>query len=116
MEKIINKVFASDGVLIGALLGLFLVFPWLSHRIDAGAASLDAGVLSLILITLLSMIIFKTISWLLLRTVWPCLADYAADLMAEDFWTLDARSRLLLFCGAYFLMILGFVATLAAIN
>lgn len=116
MEKIINKVFASDGVLIGSLLCLFLVFPWLSHRIDSGAASLDAGVLSLILITLLSMIIFKTVSWLLLRTVWPCLGDYVMHCMAEDFRSLDARSRLFLFCGAYFLMILGFVATLAAIN
>lgn len=116
MEKNILKNPATEHFLAGTLLILFLGFPWLSRRIDAGAAALDAGALSLILMAILSLVVFKMLSWLIIRTVWPFLEDYTREYLVSDFNRLPPAQRISLFFTLYMLMMLAFVLTMAAIN
>lgn len=101
-----TTIFKPEYLFLLLSLLLFMAFPWLSRSIDAGAAPLDPGVLSITLMALLSFLVFKCLTWLLIRSIWPALAEYAGAHFAADFSLLSRRMKVCLFLGFY-LSLLG---------
>lgn len=110
-----KMILKSEYFMMGCCLLLFLAFPWLTRNVDAGAAPLDAGMLSLPLLAILSFLIFKSVTWLLLRSLWPAFANYAMRTFDKDFQLLSPGLRICVFLSFYLCLLLGMVVSLQAL-
>lgn len=104
-----------EGFLIFFSLAGFLIFPWLSRRLDATAAPVDPGVLSLVLTALLAFLIFKSVTWWVIRIIWPVFAEYSELHFERNFKSLVPLQKVLVYLGFYLALLMGFVWTLGAL-
>lgn len=105
----------NEPLSIVLLLLLFLAFPWLCRHVDATSAPLDPGVLSAVIMAVLSFLLFKAVTWQVIRVIWPVFALYSACDFEYDFRGLLAREKVLIYLGFYLLLLMGFVLTLMAL-
>jgi hypothetical protein len=59
--------------------------------------------------------LFKAITWWLVKTLWPALANYSNYHFANNFQSLSACHKVLIYLGFYLLLLYSFVLTLAAL-
>lgn len=104
-----------EGVLLAGALGIFLVFPWLSRQIDVTSAPIDPGALSAIIMAILAFLVFKAVTWVVIRMIWPVFAEYSEESFETQFLSLSAREKVLIYLGFYLLLLYGFVITLSAV-
>lgn len=105
----------KEQLAIGGSLLLFLVFPWLSRYLDITSAPIDPGALSAVVMAVFALLLFKAITWWLIKTLWPALAAYAELHFANHFQSLSACYKVIIFLSFYLLLLLFFVLTLAAL-
>ncbi len=101
--------------IISISLLVFLIFPWMSRHVDVTSAPVDPGILSIVIIAIVSFLIFKTATWWVIRAVWPILAEYSETDFEANFLGLAPWQKVLIWLGFYLLILFGFVLTLAAL-
>jgi len=101
------------GILVALLL--LLVFPPLIRMIDPSAAPIDPGVLSAILLAVVAILIFNSVTWWIIRAIWPVFAEYSNEHFTRNFKTLTPCQKVVIYLAFFFVFILSFVAALVAI-
>lgn len=93
----------------------FLLFPWFVRRVDMTSAPLDPGVLSVVLMAVLSFLVFNAVTWWIIRVVWPVFAEYSELHFERNFKVLLPWQKVAIYLGFYMLLLMGLVWTLAAL-
>ena len=101
----------------GTLLfvSIFLLFPWLSRLADITSVPLDPGIFSAVFLAISTMMIFKTVTWWLLKTIWPVFADYSGNHFERDFRSLPSLHKVIIYLLFYVLILYGFILVLVAV-
>ena len=115
LNKQFSRIRPSEASLLSLTLLIFVAFPWLVRWIDAGAAPVDPGALSMILMALLAFLTFKAATWWLIRIIWPVFAEYSSQHFERNFKSLLSWQKVLIYLGFYLLLLFGFVFTLVAV-
>lgn len=105
----------KEYLVIGMTLIVFLYFPWLSRRIDITSAPIDPGALSAVIMAILSLLAFKAVTWWLINTIWPVLAEYSREHFERNFKSLMSWQKVVIYLSFYLLLLYSFIATLAAL-
>lgn len=113
--RIPQSIFRKEHLAGFSVLLLFLCFPWLSRWIDITPAPVDPGLLSVAIMTILSLLAFKVVTWWLINIIWPVLADYSKEQFEQNFKSLSPWQKVVIYLGFYLLLLFSFIATLAAI-
>jgi len=103
------------GLVVAALLILFVWSGPLLRLIDPLAAAPDIGVLGLTLLGLLSGLGFIAVSHWLLGLLWPVFRDFHNYHFEPIFKSLLPWQKVLIYLACYFLLLYAFVACLAAV-
>lgn len=101
--------------MLGISYLIFLAFPKLIRTIDITSAPIDPGILSAVFVAILAVLTFKSLTWLLIRSIWPDFAAYAQVDLVTDFLHLERHHRVIVFMAFYLILLLSFVITLAAL-
>ena len=101
------------GILI--ILGFFLCFPAISRLIDVTSAPIDPGALSAVLLAVGALLIFKTVTWWLIRAIWPVLEEYSQEHFERNFKSLVSWQKVVIYLSFYMLLLYAFVFTLQAV-
>lgn len=94
---------------------LFLWFPQLSRLVDHTAAPIDAGALSAIVLAISALLIFKTITWWLIKSIWPVFMEYSNEHFERNFKSLNPWQKVVIYLTFYLVLLYAFVFTLVAI-
>lgn len=94
---------------------LFLYFPWLSRWFDITSAPVDPGALSVVIMAVLALLIFKAVTWWLINVIWPVLAEYSREHFEHNFKSLMSWQKVVIYLCFYLLLLYSFVVTLAAL-
>ena len=101
------------GILI--ILLIFLLFPRLVRQLDYTAAPIDPGAFSAVILAISAMLIFKAVTWWLLKAIWPVFADYSDQHFERNFKSLLSLHKVLIYLVFYLAMLYGFVLVLVGI-
>ena len=97
------------------ILLLFIIFPRLVRQIDYSAAPIDPGAFSAVILAVSAMLIFKAVTWWLLKTIWPVFTDYSEHHFERNFKSLVSLHKVMIYLGFYLAVLYGFVLVLGAI-
>ena len=120
--ELIQKYFLSwysplskehSGILM--LLLSFLMFPYIIRMIDGTAAAIDPGIFSAVILAASAGLIFKALTWWVIKAVWPVFADYSAAQFEQNFRALPAKEKVLIYLGFYLTILYSFVSVMAAL-
>jgi hypothetical protein len=120
--ELIQKYFLSwysplskehSGILM--LLLSFLMFPYIIRMIDGTAAAIDPGIFSAVILAASSGLIFKALTWWVIKAVWPVFADYSTFQFEQNFRALPAKEKVLIYLGFYLTILYSFVSVMAAL-
>lgn len=77
-HKYLSKLLLKHGeyVLMLAAVLLFLVSPYFLRWYDPTAGTFDVGVLQVNITSIISLCIFCSVSWLMLKVIWPDLRNF----------------------------------------
>jgi hypothetical protein len=117
IKHLISPMFRirREHLAILASLLIFLNFPWLCRHWDVTSAAIDAGALSAVVMAIFALLLFKAVTWWLLKTLWPALAVYSEYHFAYNFQSLTPCFKVLIFLSFYLLLLYSFVLTLVAL-
>jgi hypothetical protein len=107
----------KHGEYLGILAALLIlwIFPWLIRKIDPTAAPIDPGVLSGIVLAVAAVLIFNSVTWWLVRTIWPLFSDYSLNTLKSDFDLLLPWQRVRIYLGFFLYFVSSFIVALMAI-
>lgn len=120
--ELIQKYFLSwysplskehTGILM--LLLSFLMFPYVIRMVDGSAAAIDPGIFSAVILAASAGLIFKALTWWVIKTVWPVFADYSACHFEQNFRALPAKEKVLIYLGFYLTILYSFISVMAAL-
>lgn len=94
---------------------IFFLFPYFIREIDVSAAAIDPGIFSAIILAVLAVLIFKTATWWLIKTIWPVFAEYSDEHFERNFKSLISWQKVVIYLGFYLLILYAFVVILASI-
>ena len=97
------------------ILILFIFFPRLIRLVDITSAPIDPGALSAIILAVASLLLFKAVTWWLIRTIWPVFAEFSDNHMERHFKALSGLQKVVIYLLFYLALLFGFVGVLAAI-
>ena len=101
------------GILV--ILLIFLWFPRLSRLVDITSAPIDPGAFSAVILAISAMLIFKAVTWWILKAIWPVFADYSTHHLERNFKSLLSLHKVLIYLVFYILLLYGFILVLIAI-
>lgn len=101
--------FIKEHLAIVAALASFFLYPYAIRLIDPTASTYDAGVLQIIVISIIMLTIFQWATWRVVNGIWPALADYAKTLFNNDFKQLQPWQKVKIFLLVYFSLLAAFV-------
>ena len=107
----VRKEFA--GLLI--ILIAFLVFPRLIRLVDITSAPIDPGAFSAVILAIAALLLFKAVTWWLIKAIWPVFADFSDHHFERTFRSLTALQKVVIYLVFYLALLLSFVVTLAAV-
>jgi hypothetical protein len=107
----LRKEFA--GILV--ILLAFLWFPRLSRLIDITSAPIDPGAFSAVILAISAMLIFKAVTWWILKAIWPVFSDYSTHHFERNFKSLLSLHKVLIYLVFYMMLMYGFILVLIAI-
>ena len=93
---------------------VFLLSPRLIRLIDITAAPIDPGALTAILMSVLAVLLFKAVTWWLIRSIWPAMALYSETHFSNNFNALESWQKISIYLAFYVALLLSFVCTLTA--
>ena len=99
------------GLIISGLS--FLVFPYLVRLVDSSAAAIDPGVLSAIILSIAAVLIFQATTWWVIKAIWPAFANYSSGQFVNNFKSLPAGQKVLIYLGFYMALLYAFIGVLA---
>lgn len=94
---------------------LFLTFSWLAHYWDITSVPIDPDILSTVIMAILSLFLFKAITWLIIKALWPVMANYSRNHFNSNFNSLPASYKVIIFLSFYLLLLYAFVLSLVAL-
>lgn len=100
---------------IVVIIFTFLGFPYFVRQIDVTAAAIDPGIFSAIILAVSAILIFKALTWWLIRSIWPVFAEYSAEHFERNFKSLFSLHKVLIYLGFYLLILYSFVLVLTAL-
>ena len=95
------------GILLALLL--FLVSPFLLRLLDPTAGAYDAGVLHIIVFSLVALLTFSFLAWVGIKLNFKEVFDYLQTDFTKDFATLDKWQKTKISLLLYFFYLLLFV-------
>ena len=98
------------GILI--IILIFLLFPYMVRTIDVTAAALDPGIFSAIILAVSAVLIFKAVTWWLIKIIWPVFAKFSDKYFEWQFISLSGLQKVLIYLGFYLLIFYAFVVVL----
>lgn len=101
------------GLIIALLLLYF--FPILIRKIDPSAAPIDPGILSGIVLAVVAVLVFNSVTWWLIRAIWPVFADYSNTFFSTDFQSLLPWQRVCIYLCFFLYFVSSFLLALVAI-
>lgn len=81
--------FLKEHFAILGALATFFIYPYVIRWIEPTAATYDAGVLQIIVITIIMFTIFQWAVWQVVKNLWPELGRYFKTEFNSDFKSLD---------------------------
>lgn len=101
------------GILV--IIMIFLLFPYFIRRIDVTAAAIDPGIFSAIILAVSAVLIFKAVTWWIIKAIWPVFAEYSNKHFERNFKSLITWQKVVIYLGFYLLLLYAFVIVLAAL-
>jgi Zn-dependent protease with chaperone function len=101
------------GILVA--LTLLMVFPRLIRWFDPSAAPIDPGILSGILLAVVAVLIFLSVTWWIIRSIWTFFCTYSENDLVDDFKKLTAWQKVVIYLGFYLALASFFLLALVAI-
>ena len=101
------------GILV--ILLIFLIFPRVVRQVDYTSAPIDPGAFSAVILAVSAMLIFKAVTWWLLKTIWPVFTDYSTHHFERNFKSLLSLHKVIIYLVFYLALLYGFVMVLGAI-
>ena len=99
------------GLIISAIS--FIIFPYLIRLVDKSAAAIDPGVLSAIILSIAAVLFFQATTWWVIQAIWPAFAMYSCDHFANNFKSLQASQKVVIYLGFYLALMYAFILVLA---
>ena len=99
------------GLIISAIS--FIIFPYLIRLVDNSAAAIDPGVLSAIILSIAAVLFFQATTWWVIKAIWPAFAMYSCDHFVNNFKSLQASQKVVIYLGFYLALMYAFIAVLA---
>lgn len=93
----------------------FLMFPYIIRMVDETAAAIDPGIFSAIILAASAGLIFKALTWWVIKAVWPMFAEYSTCHFEQNFRALPAKEKVLIYLGFYLTILYSFVSVMAAL-
>lgn len=107
----LRKEFAGIIIVVAA----FFLFPYIIRQLDVSAAAIDPGIISAVILATLAILIFKALTWWLIKVIWPVFADYSEGQFESNFRTMRSGQKVIIYLAFYLLILYAFVVVLAAL-
>jgi hypothetical protein len=91
-------------------VALFFLSPRVLHWVDPTAGVYDAGILQLLIVSIIAFCVFNSFNWLIMRIVWPSIRSYFENHFAFDFNELTPWQKIKTSLFIYFSLFLALVA------
>ena len=101
--------FIKEHLAIVAAIASFFIYPHVIRLIDPTAATYDAGVLQIIVISIIMLTVFQWCAWRIINALWPDLAYFAKHTFTENFKSLTAWQKQKSFYVVYFSLLAALV-------
>lgn len=88
-----------------ALIMAFVTFflsPYVLRWVDPTAAPYDAGVLQIMIYSVVSFAVFQAITWSIVKNIWPAIGLYMKEMFNSDFLNLAPWQRVKASLFVYF--------------
>ncbi|PWG81930.1 hypothetical protein, partial [Pararcticibacter amylolyticus] len=105
----VQRAFHHEGFIIFSSLVVFLLFPFLCRHIDVTSAPVDPGILSIVIMAVLTFLVFKSVTWIVIRIIWPVFHQYSEGDFEQDFRGLYPLHKVLIYLGFYVLLLMSMV-------
>lgn len=99
----------SEYLLLVTAMFLFLVSPFILRWYDPTAGTFDIGVLQVNITSIISLLIFCSVSWLMLKAIWPDLRIFFENEFGTAFKSLTSWQKILTSLFVYCFIILVLV-------
>src|SRR5690606_21115904 len=104
-----------DGLTVVGLFALFAHSGALLRWLDPTAAVVDVGVLSLVLLAVVALAAFLTVSRWLIGLLWPVMRNYQRSNFSINFISLLPRQQITFYLVIFFGLLYAFVCCLASV-
>ena len=101
------------GIII--VLTAFLVFPYIIRQLDITAAAIDPGIISAVILAAVAILIFKALTWWLIKVIWPVFADFSEQQFESNFRSMQSGQKVIIYLSFYMLILYAFVVVLSAL-
>lgn len=95
-----------------AVVTAFMIFPYLIREADPSAAAIDPGILSAFILAIAALLVFKAVTWWVLKGIWPVFASYSERQFTADFQKLAPMHKVLVYLGFYLLVLYALIRIL----
>jgi hypothetical protein len=92
-----------------------LVFPRLIRLVDITSAPIDPGAFSAVILAAAAFLLFKAVTWWLIKTIWPVFAGFSDNHLERHFMALPGLQKVVIYLVFYLALLFGFVGVLAAV-
>ena len=93
----------------------FLVFPYIIRQLDITAAAIDPGIISAVILAAVAILIFKALTWWLIKVIWPVFADFSEQQFESTFRSMQSGQKVIIYLSFYMLILYAFVVVLSAL-
>jgi len=93
----------------------FLVFPYIIRQLDITAAAIDPGIISAVILAAVAILIFKALTWWLIKVIWPVFADFSEQQFESNFRSMQSGQKVIIYLSFYMLILYAFVVVLSAL-
>jgi len=98
-----------------AVVTAFLVFPYIIRQLDITAAAIDPGIISAVILAAVAILIFKALTWWLIKVIWPVFADFSEKQFESNFRSMQSGQKVIIYLSFYMLILYAFVIVLSAL-
>ena len=93
----------------------FLVFPYIIRQLDITAAAIDPGIISAVILAAVAILIFKALTWWLIKVIWPVFANFSEQQFESNFRSMQSGQKVIIYLSFYMLILYAFVVVLSAL-
>ena len=98
-----------------AVVTAFLVFPYIIRQLDITAAAIDPGIISAVILAAVAILIFKALTWWLIKVIWPVFANFSEQQFESNFRSMPSGQKVIIYLSFYMQILYAFVVVLSAL-